>query len=148
MRGATLLVYRSGHAPCCFNPHAPCGARLDGAGRASFRRCFNPRAPCGARLPEKLMWKTFLLFQSTRPMRGATKAHSRNDSRWSFQSTRPMRGATGQSVSGSLDRGGFNPRAPCGARRCAEKSEVAVKQFQSTRPMRGATVVMILTPPM
>ena len=78
-----------------FNPRAPCGARhgrLEDmpqqqfisthaplAGRDwAFRRYdtaavhFNPRAPCGARL----LWigseTRFLLFQPTRPLRGAT----------------------------------------------------------------------------
>ena len=35
----------------------------------------------------------------------------------SFQSTRPVRGATGQLPQGARAVPGFNPRAPCGARR-------------------------------
>ena len=34
--------------------------------------CFNPRAPCGARRLRSRSASTFCLFQSTRPMRGAT----------------------------------------------------------------------------
>ena len=33
---------------------------------------FNPRAPCGARLHDKDTTEDGVLFQSTRPMRGAT----------------------------------------------------------------------------
>ena len=60
---------------------------------------------------------TFTIFQSTRPMRGATcyKFHI-FPAIGKFQSTRPMRGATFQGCS-------FHQQ----------------KQFQSTRPMRGAT---------
>ena len=83
-----------------FNPRAPCGARRteaprgDGHRRISIhaphagrdRRSqisipyfenFNPRAPCGARL--QFFGSIIILegFQSTRPMRGATKSSYR-----------------------------------------------------------------------
>ena len=105
-----------------------------------------------------------LLFQSTRPMRGATL----NDKTFPvkkvdfnprapcgarlfllgiqsscklFQSTRPMRGATGCAPCRSARARHFNPRAPCGARRGKGKMKKELIQFQSTRPMRGATIV-------
>ena len=59
-----------------------------------LRRHFNPRAPCGARLTRNAFRPYLNIFQSTRPLRGATKAYS-------------------LSVRLSLY---FNPRAPCGAR--------------------------------
>ena len=80
-------------------------------------RCFNPRAPCGARLICIPSDALFYWFQSTRPMRGATlwwlivrnalhvsihAPHAGRDLKFkqyrpygTFQSTRPMRGATG-----------------------------------------------------
>ena len=57
-------------------------------------------------------------FQSTRPMRGATRGWTTVVFTVSFQSTRPMRGAT--------------------VTLCP--SSVVVTRFQSTRPMRGATL--------
>ena len=36
----------------------------------------------------------------------------------------------------------FNPRAPCGARRCSASSADMTESFQSTRPMRGATLAV------
>ena len=83
---------------------------------------FNPRAPCGAR-PH---WMTFVaaaaLFQSTRPMQGATReSHdrvSRDDS--------------------------FNPRAPCGARRVRGPIGLVLTRFQSTRPVWGATSIVLV----
>ena len=79
-----------------------------------------------------------------------------------FQSTRPVRGATSLSVSVCVGSYSFNPRAPCGARhvatidsfRCVRVSIHAPRAgrdnltadlikggtlFQSTRPVRGAT---------
>ena len=55
-----------------FNPRAPCGARRRCCVWHSSTGNFNPRAPCGARRcgRNRRRWK--MLFQSTRPMRGAT----------------------------------------------------------------------------
>ena len=64
------------------------------------------------------------LFQSTRPMRGATNGRKlRNGRRLRFQSTRPMRGAT------------FTVYILL----CTHCP------FQSTRPMRGATNIGVTT---
>ncbi len=102
---------------------------------------FNPRAPRGARPLTLCGWWLRLMFQSTRPARGATRRRAC-----------PAPKGTG-----------FNPRAPRGARRdliCVPPILVAVSihapragrdrndyalqiretQFQSTRPARGATL--------
>ena len=110
---------RSRSSQTNFNPRAPCGARPPPNTPLRSASHFNPRAPCGARLnpdivaididgisihaphagrdpphPWPLPVQQFL-FQSTRPMRGATgivpAAVTGLDI---FQSTRPMRGAT------------------------------------------------------
>ena len=128
-----------------FNPRAPCGARPTGevmegtanavsihaplAGRdARSRRSkhrsdtrFNPRAPCGARQTDRRSSPKPLRFQSTRPLRGATRFTRITLSALStFQSTRPLRGAT--------------PKVLLAAR---------VPLFQSTRPLRGATEICL-----
>ena len=55
-----------------FNPRAPCGARLPRESCVFYPESFNPRAPCGARLMADTYHAPELLFQSTRPVRGAT----------------------------------------------------------------------------
>ena len=79
-------------------------------------------------------------FQPTRPLRGATTWPHRNYHRqMGFQPTRPLRGATAR-LSGRLDgHRHFNPRAPCGARRCVPTIAQFRTPFQPTRPLRGAT---------
>ena len=63
-----------GHIPGHFNPHSPCGERPDC--RAVFdhlRNHFNPHSPCGER---RYLFSPFtgsMLFQSTLPLRGATR---------------------------------------------------------------------------
>ena len=108
------------------------------------------------------MLRKALLFQSTRPMRGATTSKIKETSSFGFQSTRPMRGATAVILQHYSWQGYFNPRAPCGARRFYSHLRVwwcyisihaphagrdrrqpctanVFHVFQSTRPMRGAT---------
>ena len=79
---------------------------------------FNPRAPCGARPLRMGVKKISPIFQSTRPMRGATVQLTRAILAMQFQSTRPMRGATYTQYNNSRFYKYFNPRAPCGARLC------------------------------
>ena len=56
-----------------FQPSAaPCGARLDHAGFDMLAWDFNSRAPCGARHDSTRAAINKILFQLTRPMRGAT----------------------------------------------------------------------------
>ena len=57
-----------------------------------------------------------------------------------FQSTRPVRGATLLFLRLKLRRIHFNPRAPCGARPNETDDNVFMSKFQSTRPVRGATI--------
>ena len=60
--------------PANFNPRAPCGARLSRCVFPSLDVYFNPRAPCGARPPPESPRRFTRIFQSTRPVRGATTA--------------------------------------------------------------------------
>ena len=57
-----------------FNPRAPCGARPPPARLRPPCPGFNPRAPCGARRYRPNIDESMLVFQSTRPMRGATRS--------------------------------------------------------------------------
>ena len=100
-----------------FNPRAPCGARHCVHMPDVQRQHFNPRAPCGARLhgADRLLLQQ--IFQSTRPVWGATDVLSISSPSTSFQSTRPVWGATDlHSIGGG------------------------VMEFQSTRPVWGATM--------
>ena len=56
------------------------------------------------------------IFQSTRPIRGATLSAHSFRAATIFQSTRPIRGATGSTGTCTWRSANFNPRAPYGAR--------------------------------
>ena len=92
--GATVKLNRLCYLTEDFNPRAPCGARPPRDDAQRDNTYFNPRAPCGARRWALHLLMSPTLFQSTRPVWGATRF--RNGSQIIFKD--------------------FNPRAPCGAR--------------------------------
>ena len=115
-RDCTMSVHRETGSH--FNPRAPCGARQ----RRIFSACIANRisihAPLAGRDELTIMyWSVFSVFQSTRPLRGATRFKRPQAGRSRFQSTRPLRGATSRSGKPLSRPRYFNPRAPCGARR-------------------------------
>ena len=101
------------------------------------------------------------IFQSTHPLRGATRRPFAKLPRGRFQSTHPLRGATMPShliehfvsisihaplagcdqrvVHSGLHFFDFNPRTPCGVRLPLSSFAFRLSQFQSTHPLRGAT---------
>ena len=122
-----------------FNPRTPCGVRLvslpvklgifpisihaplagcdpSTAKSGSSAKNFNPRTPCGVRPGFDGAVARHAVFQSTHPLRGATRVVAVVADPDLFQSTHPLRGAT-----------------PVGL------YDEAVGQFQSTHPLRGAT---------
>ena len=134
------------------------------------KNCFNPRAPCGARPSGSSSCVFCFWFQSTRPMRGATRRaarqgklvsvsiHAPHAGRDAARGTCPMGtacfnprapcGARQDQAGCSVRSECFNPRAPCGARHGLTRSSSTPKKFQSTRPMRGATLLCTLVYPL
>ena len=121
--------------------HAPrAGSDRGGQHPAQAGAGFNPRPPCGERRANGRGPDFAHQFQSTPPVRGATERLCRFGCRQEFQSTPPVRGATFASLrssdfstvsihapragsdvchySGPIASQGFNPRPPCGERRC------------------------------
>ncbi len=140
VRGATTTGTGTGSKSGCFNPRAPCGARrAKGHIPLSWPAGFNPRAPCGARLATLSLCGLSLMFQSTRPVRGATD-EGITDLCGAVVSIHAPR--AGRDILASQQPNaafGFNPRAPCGARPGYECRVSGAQGFQSTRPVRGAT---------
>ena len=80
-----------------------------------------------------------MLFQSTRPVRGATQAAAGRDSQGQISIHAPRAGRDLRCHRQGGRPFHFNPRAPCGARPPPEQSQPLAETFQSTRPVRGAT---------
>ena len=75
-----------------------------------------------------------LVFQPTRPLRGATIGKEPLRVFIVFQPTRPLRGATTATNPSQIYRYHFNPRAPCGARQPVTKLNVRQENFNPRAP--------------
>ena len=105
------------HTAQHFNPRTPYGVRPQGGAGERPAPHFNPRTPCGVRPWLRAPWGHGRRFQSTHPLRGATRFPRARCGSSQFQSTHPLRGATS----------------------IAKAGEHSKKAFQSTHPLRGAT---------
>ncbi len=99
---------------------------------------FNPRIPCGMRLLSCFDSTPQYLFQSTHPMRDATKNPGTGDVCSIFQSTHPMRDAT-DSLPILAPSDVFQSTHPMRDATKREVENVLANLFQSTHPMRDAT---------
>ena len=131
-RGSAVFRYISTHAPlagrdCLTFP--PCTCTAD----------FNPRAPCGARLVGAGAAPAPRIFQPTRPLRGATASPRRGTSAPAYFNPRAPCGARPRLHPPGAGPHDFNPRAPCGARLWFSICSTLARIFQPTRPLRGAT---------
>ena len=107
--------------PCVFcmdfNPRAPYGARRWPPEYSGAAQTISIHAPHTGRDFVPLGTAASVgVFQSTRPIRGATKWKNGQLLTHTFQSTRPIRGATRKTVALDSPSQYFNPRAPYGAR--------------------------------
>ena len=156
------LAARSPRFATSVSIHAPrVGRDAPSHVRHTCFACFNPRAPCGARPYRAGSRRIHRVFQSTRPVWGATRdtldveavalvsIHAPRvgrDPHGRTCSDRPHcfnpRAPCGARPSHSSIRGTalcFNPRAPCGARPIGQRTVPRAELFQSTRPVWGAT---------
>ena len=142
-----------------FNPRAPYGARHLQRIPCTAQRYFNPRAPYGARLlaiAPRVWYNTRISIHA--PHTGRDSVHIlQQRPGYGFQSTRPIRGATRGAKPRRSVRGDFNPRAPYGARRhFAVPPKLCMLHFNPRAPYgarrevlcisRGATVISIHAP--
>ena len=162
LRGATIGKMLDNYVTV-ISIHAPLAGR-DRAitGTGTKLDYFNPRAPCGARRTGTPFLTTSTVFQSTRPLRGATPPPPPPPVDPTISIHAPLAGRDKATVRETRSNFDFNPRAPCGARRLLLRPRCRARQisihaplagrdsssssasppcspFQSTRPLRGAT---------
>ena len=133
---------------CNISIHAPRAGRDQASQEPlSYHRHFNPRAPCGARRTSCGHPYFSLLFQSTRPVRGATicRALALRWNRISIHAPRAGRdGGLRQNDGGGR---GFQSTRPVRGATIAKNYAGLQEIFQSTRPVRGATITLLSPPP-
>ena len=100
---------------------------------------FNPRTPCGVRRPQIEHILLTIRFQSTHPLRGATRAAQQGSGKKQISIHAPLAGCDLFPFTLLFVPGNFNPRTPCGVRRGKTQMGLEAVAFQSTHPLRGAT---------
>ena len=140
LRGATHNpeLLPAGH--CYFNSHAPCGARLALFEVVLSSSDISTHTPLAGRdIDSCYNQYPSLVFQLTRPLRGATVFVQRLGSVCTnFNSHAPC-GARPWCDLFYMAAVDFNSHAPCGARPKIPKNNLNLSLFQLTRPLRGAT---------
>ena len=139
-RGATQRPVIDLTVRCKISIHAPLAGRDQGCPCLHRRSEISIHAPLAGR--DRLLVPSTRYQQDFNPRapRGARPATGKSSSpRILFQSTRPSRGATSSLCGGYVQSSYFNPRAPRGARRTSIWISGCGGRFQSTRPSRGAT---------
>ena len=127
--------------------HAP----RAGCDRRSPRRYhqdghFNPRTPCGVRRFPSRRSMNGPRFQSTHPVRGATRGGTTETLLSQNFNPRTPCGVRRREASCKCGRWHFNPRTPCGVRPRNRRKFYPKFRFQSTHPVRGATAKLDKTP--
>ena len=144
--GRDRRISDAGSVVADFNPRAPRGARRGLCERVGTAESnFNPRAPRGARLSYSCTMSVALIFQSTRPARGATasRVHAEVLQKISIHAPREGRDIT-LGATQTLSVSDFNPRAPRGARRLPVEFRNADYNFNPRAP-RGARPIPAIT---
>ena len=101
---------------------------------------FNPRAPYGARLAGQVYFRGSRPFQSTRPIRGATRRGRRGRRQGPISIHAPHTGRDGVALGQNLELVLFQSTRPIRGATPKVAAKVArFCAFQSTRPIRGAT---------
>ena len=124
-----------------FNPRAPYGARHPAGTENAYTGAISIHAPHTGRDPDAYSQQQMqTLFQSTRPIRGATAPAFEILSRHRYFNPRAPYGARRGGPGPELGACAISIHAPHTGRDCCPVVDLAsFILFQSTRPIRGAT---------
>ena len=122
-----------------FNPRSPYGERHLHFFYDVIPVYFNPRSPYGERPSIFDLTHPIPRFQSTLPLRGATKVVFWARGHADISIHAPLTGSDAARKPASFKMSHFNPRSPYGERPSLPIFPWEEKRFQSTLPLRGAT---------
>ena len=108
------LTHKSARAISIHAPHAGCDPHPVRLRRG--HRDFNPRTPCGVRPLPVAYWVNEGTFQSTHPMRGATRQYPHMGRLVKISIHAPHAGCDAEIEQLLREVRHFNPRTPCGVR--------------------------------
>ena len=134
-----------------FNPRSPCGERPAPRAEIEIFETISIHAPrVGSDLAYSYAPNSFLGFQSTLPVWGATPAKANNPAlRATFQSTLPVWGATLRQSRPRRRCQNFNPRSPCGERQRLRREKATLVLISIHAPRVGSDIFpCVLLPPL
>ena len=139
LRGATIAVCTPAFM-FSISIHAPL-AGCDHRCRASAWQInhFNPRTPCGVRHGRALIEVNRALFQSTHPLRGATRNPESITKQQQISIHAPLAGCDYLGAAGEVEADPFQSTHPLRGATIAVTTSRFPQIFQSTHPLRGAT---------
>ena len=117
LRGATHVCLTSCEVGTDFNPRSPYGERPSIVICFTSLKNFNPRSPYGERLRMCTHPWGGSRFQSTLPLRGATRWRSLHVNHKIISIHAPLTGSDFVAAIGNYGYADFNPRSPYGERR-------------------------------
>ena len=134
LRGATIAVCTPAFM-FSISIHAPL-AGCDHRCRASAWQInhFNPRTPCGVRHGRALIEVNRALFQSTHPLRGATRNPESITKQQQISIHAPLAGCDYCNRITACMHPYFNPRTPCGVRQRSQGGRVGGGDFNPRTP--------------
>ena len=128
-----------------FNPRSPCGERQPTPkAPQKHKKYFNPRSPCGERHTRFAPAEAGAIISIHAPRAGSDAVTQNTpDQTWTFQSTLPVRGATKKDFQSNYG-GAISIHAPrAGSDARTQTIKLAHGAFQSTLPVRGATLTAL-----
>ena len=139
LAGSDACLSHTLPASANFNPHSPCGERPSPSRPKSRGNNFNPHSPCGERHVDAMPHSWVDIFQSTLPLRGATRVRGDGTTMLVISIHTPLAGSDTEPPARRLRARDFNPHSPCGERQVDLDRQGKALVFQSTLPLRGAT---------
>ena len=135
------VVVEAGGAAGGISIHTPlAGSDIPRRGWCRWCRYFNPHSPCGERLDSIFHPTRLTIFQSTLPLRGATRRRSGTAQRGHISIHTPLAGSDGAESAQSAGHVEISIHTPlAGSDTQIMRECVRLQKFQSTLPLRGAT---------
>ena len=101
---------------------------------------FNPHSPCGERLEFAIPNTREYIISIHTPLAGSDRGHRRTGHGPVISIHTPLAGSDQMARRSPSHQSHFNPHSPCGERPVMDMSDSTDKfKFQSTLPLRGAT---------
>ena len=140
------MTWHFGTARAYFNPHSPCGERLSSQDGLYAVHAISIHTPlAGSDAPFSTICATESVFQSTLPLRGATRVFTVNPHREAISIHTPLAGSDQNVRRKTIRHQNFNPHSPCGERLGDVQRIVLRTRISIHTPLAGSDSFLIIS---